>query len=1140
MSARGKKAGSLPDAEARRLAVSTFDRTVVVTAGAGTGKTALLTSRILRILMHPGEATAGITEIAAITFTRRAAGEMRVRIREALLSFAGWAEGTAPAPAPEAGPLAADYAEVAAELDSGEIRRRALEALEHLERAVISTMHSFAGLLIREHPAAAGIDPAFSEDDGTEFEARFAAAWRRFLSAELGAGAPRRRAARWNALLDSAGLEDLAGLARALADETVDLDALKAQLADGRLFEPDAEWLGALLDGAEALWEEHDRSTKLNPGKILRSAVGALRALAAGGGGPDSADLEMLEKKARPSKAWSKRDADEVNRLAGAAREVAAFDPEPLRAALELLMPFARSFRGDFARAGFLSFSALLVRARDLLRDHRGVREAVRRRFRHVLVDEFQDTDPLQYEIVYFLCGLPGDRAADWRAVKVQPGKLFIVGDPKQSIYSFRGADIAAYGHVVGEALPEPAERLRLETNFRSRAPILETLNGVFSGVIRPRPGVQPEYEALAARPGADAPDSQRVELRLARTADGGKFHYAGDAVRAEARSLARWIGEELVGRREIGDAAGRRPVRFGDIAVLLRKLTDLDEYVDALRAEGLPFAVEGEKSFFAAEEVRAFIALISAAADPLDAAALAGALRSPVGGMTDRDLAVLARARRLDYVSVEKLPAGLSDAGGAEALFARLRGAHARIGELPLPAAVDLLLGAFPVLESAEAFGGEGAAANLEKVRRMAVEVAADGETGLRGFVRLLRRSSAELVEEGENPLAEEGQNAIRLLTVHKAKGLEFPVVVLAGLHSGITPRGSGTWVRSEWTRGAPGVSLAGMRNPEAVRIESREEIRRDAEERRVFYVGATRARELLVLSAAPIAGSSRGRHRPLDFLAEVLPLPEAGGGGGEIPAGPGRVLVTEAREPEAGTGPGRAAAKAPAAAELKLWAGVEAARRERLQRARTRAVLLRPSSAHEMPASGDETFEGETHMPLVGRRRERAVLLGTLAHAVMERLEFSGAADDLERCLAESLDEHAVELGDDREELADELRAMLGSFVASPAFAELRGAKVLAREIPCVCPWRGEETGGGTAAVEGVIDLVCESGGRTLVVDYKTDSVPKRAAEKHAESYRRQGAVYVEAVRRATGREVETFRVVFLRPCVVVDLAT
>ena len=181
MSPRCKPPAALPDAEARRLAVSTFDRTVVVTAGAGTGKTALLTSRILRILMHPGEAAAGVAEIAAITFTRRAAGEMRVRIREALLDFAAWAEGPASAPDPESGPLAADYAEISAGLDADEIRRRALEALEHLERAAISTMHAFAGLLLREHPAAAGVDPAFAEDDGTEFEKRFDAAWRRFL-----------------------------------------------------------------------------------------------------------------------------------------------------------------------------------------------------------------------------------------------------------------------------------------------------------------------------------------------------------------------------------------------------------------------------------------------------------------------------------------------------------------------------------------------------------------------------------------------------------------------------------------------------------------------------------------------------------------------------------------------------------------------------------------------------------------------------------------------------------------------------------------------------------------------------------------------------------------------------------------------
>jgi ATP-dependent helicase/nuclease subunit A len=1134
MSARAKPPLALVDGEARREAVSTFDRTVVVTAGAGTGKTALLTGRILAILMHPGEAAAGITEIAAITFTRRAAGEMRVRIREALLSFVVWAGGQPPEDA--ADPLTAAYIAALEGLSAKEVRARALLALEELERAPISTMHSFAGQLLREHPGAARIDPGFTEDDGTEFEKHFSASWRRFLSIELGANPP--QAQRWNVALDAVSLERLAGLARMLAEESIDLDALEAQLKSGELFTPDVKWLEELRAEAAGLWQVHDRSTRLNPGKILGAAVGALEVLIAGQGEVSAEARELLEKKAGSGKAWPAAHVAIIKRVARVVHDILGLDVGALRAALEVLLPFARGFREEFARAGFLGFSALLMRARDLLRDHPDIRERVKRRCRHVLVDEFQDTDPLQYEIVYFLCEVRGGKAKNWQQLELEPGKLFIVGDPKQSIYSFRGADIGAYGRTVDESLAKRSLRLRLETNFRSRDRVLDAINGLFAKIIREQALIQPEYQPLSARPGGEAVlPAQRVELRIARRSGGKSFDYASEAVRGEARSLAHWLRTEVIGCAEIDPGrGGKRKVAARDVAVLLRTMTRVDEYVDALRAEGIPLVVEGQKSFFVTEEVRAFINLLSAVVDPGDSMALAGVLRSPLGALTDRDLALLARDGALDVSRRESLPADLTDPGALADLYAVIEELHLGVAELSLPAAIDLMLRRLPVLEAAVATGGEGAAGNIEKVRRLAVEHGLDGDVGLREFARMLRRNAAELVDEGENPLAEEGQDAVRVLTIHKAKGLEFPVVILAGLQAGIRPQDQKVRSCSDWTTGRWGLVLGDIRTPSAVRHDCGEDLRRDAEERRVFYVGATRAREMLVLSAAPTSRRSAGRYCPLDFLAEVIDI---GSEDAELSAGEGRVHLVNVEVVAGDSGPSRATVKPPPAATLREWAALDAARAQRCSAALSTRLMLRPSAVHDRREVEDEVIEGETLMPLVGRRREGALLLGTLAHAVMERLDFASAAGNLAPTVAAVLAAHSVELVEGREELAAELCGMLGKFIASQAFVALQDAKILARELPCLLPWKEPGTDAPVAAAEGIIDLVYESGGELAIADYKTDSnLTAKTAKQHAEQYRPQGAIYAQAVRAATGREVSTFRVVFLRTCLSVDL--
>ena len=202
-------------------------------------------------------------------------------------------------------------------------------------------------------------------------------------------------------------------------------------------------------------------------------------------------------------KDWTQEDFNHARNLATDARALAQVDPVEIHRLCALLVPFARQCREDFARHGLVTFDGLLVRSRDLLRDHPRIREELKTRFKAILVDEFQDTDPLQYEIILWLCEEPSRRAASWRDIRLAPGKLFVVGDPKQSIYGFRGADIAAYLQVVKEVIQaQNGVEYRLTANFRSDARILDVVNGVFEHLIREEPGLQPEYIAL--QPGPD------------------------------------------------------------------------------------------------------------------------------------------------------------------------------------------------------------------------------------------------------------------------------------------------------------------------------------------------------------------------------------------------------------------------------------------------------------------------------------------------------------------------------------------------------------------------------------------------------------------------------------------------------------
>ncbi|MEE9226460.1 MAG: UvrD-helicase domain-containing protein, partial [Acidobacteriota bacterium] len=541
--------------------------------------------------------------------------------------------------------------------------------------------------------------------------------------------------------------------------------------------------------------------------------------------------------------------AGDLEELAGRARKLledcSLIDPMA-GLLIELLLPFAEHFRAQLAIEGFVSFDELLLRTRDLLRDNRQVRQKEKGRIRSLLVDEFQDTNPLQYEIVFFLSEIPDDFDRDAYATRLEPGKLFIVGDPKQSIYRFRGADIEAYMDAVRRIEAGGGEILTLVSNFRSPAEILDPLNRMFQ-VAFGRPGpAQPEYAAISSARG-NAADSPRV--RIWSVPSEGEKEPAGKGRRRQGRVIAEWIGRTVV-------AGG---LAYRDIALLFRAMPDVNLYLRPLREAGIPFVVEGGKVFGRKPEVREFLSLLRLLVNPNDGVALLAVLRSPLGGAADAELARHAAAGGRWNLDASTDPGPCPNLART---LKDLRDLRERIAGYPADRAVRCVLEDTHLLEfNAAAYEGTQRVVNLWKIADRVAHRARNDHLSLESTVRSLEREfAAEELEDPESPLADEALDAVRVLTVHKAKGLEFPVVIVPDLarrarYGDDSGAGIG-WLGTGKGRKAVAVQIGSgpdkRYNPAAVIHRQTYRLHADAERIRALYVACTRAKETLILVAS------------------------------------------------------------------------------------------------------------------------------------------------------------------------------------------------------------------------------------------------------------------------------------------------
>ena len=811
------------DEETRQRLREDFERTFFVEAGAGTGKTMIIVERIVNLV---AAGRVRMEELAAITFTEAAAAELRDRVREGL----------------ERGAV-----ERGTEAERGACRR----AVAEIDLAAIQTIHAFAGNLLRSYPLEAGLPPGFATLDEVEQRLAFDERFRAWFWGPALEG-PVREVLRRGLLL---GLTQghLRELAWAL-DGQHDLitpstrweapavsDAVSVAHGVGRRLTGLLEWVGY------ADQREGDPLAQI----VIRAQPGAERLLAAVS--EEEAlralrDLEGVRTNVGNQKQWGRlgdgRNActaikDELKEVkAEIAAALEGHRGAVLAGVLAALRDFVLENVAQRKREGVATFQDLLAWTRDLLRDNAEVRRRAQRRYRRIFVDEFQDTDPLQAEIVFYLAAEPEAALPDdWRDVRPVPGKLFVVGDPKQSIYRFRRADIAVYDGLL-RRLAEA--RAQLVQNFRSVRPVIEWANHHFGEQMMECEGVQPSYFPLAAS-WEGFEDGVRC----------GVYRVGGDRG-AEARALA-GVVRTLVGAAQVsepgpGGTRRLRAARYRDVCILMRSRTHLRVLERSLEQAGVPYRVESGSLMLRTQEVRDLLACLRAIEDPSDQVALVGALRAPAYGCSDPDLLRWVEAGgRLSYEEPGEGPDG-----PVKAALASLAGFHRQRHVLSPSALIEafvrdrlLVAAAFDEPRPREAWR------RLRYVVSKARSFTAAGRHSLRAFLDWIDDLEGAEVREAESAEAEPDEDAARILTIHKAKGLEFPIVLLAGLGSAGGGSNSAVEVIADRATGRLECRVGTVWRTAGFEVaRERERGLEAAEAVRLLYVAATRARDHLVLS--------------------------------------------------------------------------------------------------------------------------------------------------------------------------------------------------------------------------------------------------------------------------------------------------
>ena len=1105
----------LSDDAARRDAIAVHDHSFLVEAGAGSGKTAVMAGRIAMLL------AGGVAprSIAAVTFTEFAASELLIRVRAFVDALA-------------AGDIPTELRVTLPDGLSEEQRDHLAAANAALDDMTCSTIHGFCQRLITPYPVEADIDPGAGVMDRDQAELAFAEIVDAWLREEL--------AGEDGGLLPELVLHDPAatlGLIRTVLDHMRRHRAFapyeRQDLAQrAAAFRTAAEAFSDFLSGEEAeetetaayaghfrnLAEEVEAALPADtPAGLVRLLVTTPHPDLCTQSGSFLAYRKKGKWKAAARRAGlSQADADRLNDAAGAHYAVCCATWTALQGAVAthvladlvpLVEPVMARFREHKRAAALLDFDDLIFAARDLLRGHDDVRRALATRFGCVLVDEFQDTDPHQTEIFWRLCGEPpaGGNPDDWTAFTLRPGALFLVGDPKQAIYRFRGADIAAYVRAREAFHAQAAEGvLSIATNFRSCPPIMAHVNERFEVPLSQEHG-QPGFQPLDPFQPERAAGPSVAALDIAVADENGKASAPrqrdGEA-EAVAAMCARLIGSETIRDPKSGE---QRPSRAGDIALLAPTGSELWRYEEALEQHGIPVATQAGKGLYRLQEIQDLIAVTRVLADRRDTLALGALLRGPLVGLSEEELLdivwALPRAEdapddlpRLDLRVAPEVIAHPHARDIVEKLQALRRQMNATTPYALLSQAVDVLR-VRPILLRRHRGQAERALANVDLYLSFSRGYAV---RGLRAFAEAMTAAWSDEARAVEGrPDAQE--EAVALYTMHAAKGLEWPIVVpintmtrVMAPDSAVTDRANGRFYCPVF-----GVAPTGH---EAARNEEKDELGR--ERVRLWYVAATRARELLVLPRLDVDPIASAWLSVVDLALPALPALDLD----HLPANMGAGKPEMENEQTRETFVGEATVIAERTRSI-IWR-VPSRDEDTVQ------PVLREEVPTILATDGDGAPSDGAAVATIQGGRERGTILHKLIEEVLTgetaetQLDLSARAETLIRVLGLAVTD------DPTEGLApDELAGCVLRTLSLPEVAALRPG--LMPEFPA---YGSIETDTQEDATAGIADAIAfaSDGTPQVVIDWKSDV---DLAAETLEHYRAQVRAYLEMTGAESG---------------------
>jgi ATP-dependent helicase/nuclease subunit A len=1031
---------------------------VFVSAGAGTGKTSVIVERYVRAICDRG---IDIESVLLITYTRKAAAELRSRIRTRLR-------------------------------DDGRA-----DLARSLDGAWVSTIHGFCLRLLRAHPFEAGLDPAFGELDEAQGSVVRGESFERALTDFCADGDPQRM--RLLSTYTSSGLRRmLTGVYATLRSAGRELVLELGAHADrGAL-------VANLRAAAETLVGDPDATDR------QRAAAQAALDLVQPETLPERL-LDLRELRASGVRAETYEEARK-HVVQVAFDELAEQDRVLLQ---ELLIRFADEYAAAKSRESVLDFEDLQLAARRLLRDHPAIRAAEQERFRIVMVDEFQDTNRLQCEIVDLIVGDRPD------------AEVFYVGDEFQSIYRFRHADVSAFRERRASA----ANVLSLTRNYRSRSSVLDAVNYLFA------PSFGDEFEPLAAGGTFDQPVlGHAVELLVT---DKASYREAGvDWRRAEAQSIARRV-------RELVDAGAARP---GEIVLLFAAGTAAETYEDELREAGLPTYRATGRGYFGQQQVADLLAYLALVRNRYDDVALATVLASPLVGVSNDSLVLIRRAagRRPLYAGIERsLPHGMAagDARLVNAFKQRFERLVRLLGRVSLEVLCDRIVSEhdydLAILAHPD---GRRRYANLRKLGRLARSYEELRGNDLEGFVSFVRDQDALGAREQEAVAIEEDADAIRLMTIHAAKGLEFPVVIVADAgREGAPPAPDEIVALPDGRFGFRIVDAVGGRRHgvfgfDAVRAAANEQEREERD--RLYYVAMTRAVDRLIVSGAIDPGRRSDRETPIGWVLRRLEadaeLAAAEAGAPlELVRGDARILVRLDRyQPEEAAAVPQARDDEPApVGQLALFdeipdappalLGLQLAPLATLPEPPLHVPRRLSFSALSLHDRCSYRYYVER---VVGMRPARPLMggdaglaateIGDAVHRLLEAVDLTAPATPSPEALAATVSSWYPAVSADE---LDRIRAFVDVYCESELARRIARLGTARPERPFAFTHDG-------VLLRGRLDVLSVAAGRALVLDYKTNALGDHDPEVVVETeYGLQRLVYALALLRAGLGEVE-----------------